>query len=121
MRPEVHAIDQVLAAERDTQAALERAKLEARSQVDQAREDARRILRRARVRISRIHKVCAEALSERRAALEADALKAPSDPSPDADDLAALDRAIDRLAARLTSRPRLPGSGSGTRGEGDDG
>jgi vacuolar-type H+-ATPase subunit H len=112
MRPEVHAIDQVLAAERENQAALERAKLEARSQVDHAREDARRILRRARLRISRIHSLCAEALADRRAALEAEALETPSDISPDADALLALDRGIDRLAARLTSRTRPPGNGS---------
>mgnify|MGYP001824586310 FL=1 len=113
MRPEVHAIDQVLAAERETHAALERAKLEARGHVDQAREEARRILRRARARISQIHKLCAEGLAERRAVLEAEALEIRSDTDPNAEDLAALDRAIDRLAARLTSRPDRPADGSG--------
>jgi vacuolar-type H+-ATPase subunit H len=115
MRPEVHAIDQVLAAERETHAALEQAKVEARSQVDQAREEARRILRRARARISRIHKRCAEALAERRAVLEAEALQIGADTGPNAEDLAALERAIDRLAARLTSRA-ADGSDAGRDG-----
>ena len=97
------AIDQVLAAEQSVREAMEACRKEAQSVLETARDESRRITRRATGRISRLHARCDADCSRRIEASRREAMKdAPRD-ELDAGDREALARAAGRLAARLTS------------------
>lgn len=98
------AIDRVLEAERDAQAAAAACEREGSKVLEAARERARAIVERAHARSVRLHgraaqklEQCAAALMEDRTKIAAEAVKQLSDPGR-------LDRALERLAAQLTTQ-----------------
>ena len=96
------AIDHVLSAEQSVREAMEACRREAQSVLEAARDESRRITRRATGRISRLHARCDELCRARVRALRQDALKGAPRPELNDDDRQELARAAERMAARLT-------------------
>lgn len=97
------AIDHVLAAEQSVREAMEACRREAQSVLEAARDESRRITRRATGRISRLHARCDALCGERIEASRQDAMKDAPRVALDGTDREAVVLAADRLAARLTS------------------
>ncbi len=96
------AIEQVLAAEQAVREDMEACRREAQAILETAREEGRRIARRATARISRLHARCDELSEQRIADIREQALQhAPRTELNDAD-LEAVASAARRMAARLT-------------------
>jgi vacuolar-type H+-ATPase subunit H len=100
------AMEEVLAAERAAREAIEACRTSAESTLEAAREDARRITRRATSRITRLHARCEQIAAARIAELREELNRDPPHIVPDAADLASLEAAAARLAARLTGNGR---------------
>jgi vacuolar-type H+-ATPase subunit H len=103
--PEVDAaIMRVLAAEQAARAEVERCKRSAEQNVEDAHRRAREIAERAARRAARVHLWTDTAIATRVAALEAQRAELLGSAGID-DDLAALARAVERLADELTGNP----------------
>ena len=101
------AIDRVLGAEREAQAAVAACERAGSALLEAARERARSILARAQARAVRLHgrsakklDLCAAALMEQRMKAASDTVKQLSDPNR-------LGVALDRLAAQLTTETAI--------------
>ncbi len=96
------AMAQVLAAESAARASVATAAVEAQQVAERARAAARAIAERTQTRLLRVRAAFERAADAEVAALHAraEALRTPRETS--ADDLARIDRAVTRLAARLT-------------------
>jgi len=97
------AIDRVLKAERDAQAAVLACEQASAGVLEVARQEARHIFERAQAQTVALHgraakalEVCATGIMERRMKSAAETVKKLSDP-------ALLNEAVERLAARLTT------------------
>lgn len=95
------AIERVLMAERDAEARIADAQRRAQALLDAARDDARAAVERAEARSAQRRQRHAGALERRLAALRTAAVAAEPAPGDDA----ALTRAIERVAARMTTPP----------------
>jgi vacuolar-type H+-ATPase subunit H len=102
------AIDGVLEAERDAQAAVAACELAGSKVLEAARQRARGIFERAQARSVALHgraakklELCAAALMEQRMKTAAEAVKQLSDPGR-------LDVALERVAAQLTTEAASP-------------
>jgi hypothetical protein len=102
------AIDRVLAAERDAQAAVAACERVGSEVLEAARQSARSIVERAQARAVALHgraaeklELCAAALMEQRMKSAAEAVRELSDP-------ARLGVALERVAARLTTEEAAP-------------
>lgn len=98
------AITRVLRAEQDALAAIEASEGEAKEIQRQARQAARAVLRRNRLRVSRLHAACATRTRELVDEIERGSGASPCDTTPDDGERQLLDTAIRALAAELTSR-----------------
>lgn len=100
-------MDRVLRAEREVMDSINESRDEAATIIEGARERARQIIQRADRRISDLHARCADAIEWRVADLRDRASTDMPQPALDADDHAALETAVDRLATRLTTSDEL--------------
>ena len=97
-----HAMVRVLEAERMARENLAEAQAEAERIAEDARAAVRATAEQARRRIARLHDAFERRLQVELEALAVQARALPAHDEPDADDLARLDLALQRLAARLT-------------------
>ncbi len=96
------AIDQVLAAEAGVRQAMQDCNEQAEQIVEAAREDARRILRTANHRAGGLHERCDRLIEEAVRTLREQASQHRTSDELDPSDLAQVDDAVARVAARLT-------------------
>ena len=96
------AIARVVAAEADAAAAVAQAQAEADAMVEQARSAARAIEACTERRIAAARARFERHVVEQVAALDAQAAALDTDHEPNADDLAAIERAARAMAAKLT-------------------
>lgn len=100
------AIATVLRAEREAREAIERTQVEATHVAERARADARSISERTERRIRAVVAAFEHELADRLAGLDAEAALIARPHALDANELAALDRAVSAIARELTgARP----------------
>lgn len=97
------AMAEVLAAEADVRRRVGACRDELHQQISAEQERARAINRRTNERLSRIHQACDATIQRRSAELREHAERQAIPVDPDTADRQRLDRAIERLAAILTS------------------
>jgi len=93
----------VLQAERDAREAIAQARDAATHIAEAARAQARAVAERRRDRLARVHAQVDRQLHDRLAAIAAEAQALPVHDDPEAAALARLERAVDALAAALTT------------------
>ena len=103
------AVERVLRAERDAEAALERVRHDAQARIDAAHDEAAVVVHRIAERIARVQRAHAEVLAERIEALRARA--AASAPAAVALDEDRIDAAVTAVAARLAGDETSPPPG----------
>ena len=97
------AIDEVLGAETAARQAMEACRKEAEDLLEAAREYARATSRRANIRASKLHSRCDQLVAARIAEIRKAAQQEAVRTELNAADRQLLARAVERLAARLTS------------------
>jgi phage host-nuclease inhibitor protein Gam len=100
--PAETAMARVLDAERRAREAVDAAQAEAGHIAEAARAAQRRLAKRMRERVARVHEAFAAAVQAELLRIDALSQALPAHDEPDADDLARLERAVAQLAARLT-------------------
>jgi hypothetical protein len=100
--PAEDAIATVLRAEREAREAVERTQLEATHLAEQARADARSVAERTERRIRAVVGAFERELADRLAELDAEAALIARPHELSADELSALDRAVQAIARELT-------------------
>ncbi len=96
------AIDRVLSAEAEARQAMQDCNEQAEQIVEAAREDARKILRTANQRAGGLHERCDRLIEEEVRTLREQASQHRSSDELEPSDLAQVDDAVARVAARLT-------------------
>lgn len=96
------AMNLVLKAEHDAQAAVAACEQEARTLLEQARETAHRIAERSDARISRIHQRCSRSISDETNRIQQEAEQQRESEHAAGIDENIINAAVEHLAARLT-------------------
>jgi vacuolar-type H+-ATPase subunit H len=96
------AIDRVLEAEADARQAMQDCDQQAEQIIEAAREDARRIARRANQRAAGLNERCDRLIADKARALREQAQKDRAAEELDPSEVARVDEAVSRVAARLT-------------------
>ena len=97
------AMERVLQAEQQARLAVEAAREEARRIGEQARGEARAVEERARLRLARLRRAMAQRLQAELTAVREHASALPAHEQPGEHEWRALEEAVERLAARLTT------------------
>jgi vacuolar-type H+-ATPase subunit H len=96
------AISQVLRAERAADHAIEKCERQAREILHAAQKQAQRIAQRTDVRITLMHMRCSQRMAEQRRSLARAAISEVSEEAAAPVDSAALEKAVEKLAASLS-------------------